>query len=77
MNNERRKMIAKIQSQLDDLKTELETVKDLEQEIYDNMPDSLQGSEKGDRSFAAITSLEDAISCMEDACTQLDDAVNN
>lgn len=37
MNKERRKQIVEMQNQLDDLKSQLETVRDEEQEYLDNI----------------------------------------
>lgn len=40
------------------------------------MPESLQGGEKGENAQTAIDALESAISSMEEAEGQLDEAVN-
>lgn len=76
MNNARRKAITDLVNQLDelkgkleDLKSEVESIKDEEQEYYNNMPESLQGSEKGQNA-------EHADSCFETAVDKLDEAFN-
>lgn len=68
MNKQRRKAIRNIQdeltqlfSRIEDIKAELETVRDEEQEAYDNMPESLQNGEKGEAAQNAISQLESAI----------------
>lgn len=73
MNKTRRKAIAAqaalidhILGQLADIRGELETLRDEEQEAYDNMPESLQAGERGDHSQGAISYLESAISYIED-----------
>lgn len=73
MNNTRRKDISDIITKLADLealKSEiqeaLENVRDEEQEYYDNMPEGLQGSDRGYAAESAISNLEDAISMLED-----------
>jgi len=73
VNNPRRKDIQSISDKLGDLeallseiKDAIESVKDEEQEYYDNMPEGLQGSDRGYAAEAAISNLEDAISMMED-----------
>ena len=43
----------------------LEETKEAEQEAFDNMPESLQQSEKG-------SAMEDAVASMEDALSNLD-----
>lgn len=75
MNNTRRKAIVsamadfeKLQAQweelkgaLGDIKESLETIRDEEQESYDNMPESLQQSERAYTSEAALEQLQTAI----------------
>ena len=57
MNNQRRDAINKLIGQIDDLKSQLETLKDEEEEAYDNMPDGLKNSGKGDAAQEAIDAL--------------------
>jgi hypothetical protein len=52
----------------------LETVKDEEQESYDNMPEGLQASEKGEKSENAINNLEYACDNISDAIERLEEA---
>lgn len=73
MNNDRRKAIDKVLTQLYDLAPliefalgELEGIRDEEQDAYDNMPEGLQQSERGQASEQAISELEDAISTLQD-----------
>lgn len=54
MNEDRRKRIF-------DAAAELEAVKEEEQEAFDNMPESLQGGEKGQAMEAAIEALEESV----------------
>ncbi len=93
MNNDTRKRIAEIQSQLtkfrekveattsqaadlrtslEDLKTQVEEIREEEQGKLDGMPESLQGSEKGQAMESAISELDAAI----DSITNLDDALS-
>ena len=46
MNNVRRKALAEIQSQIETLKDHLEAIKDEEEEARDNIPESMQESER-------------------------------
>lgn len=80
MNNERRKVIEAQKAQVEtlleslkdlgkqasDIKLELESARDEEQDYYDNMPESLQGGDKGERAQAAVSALEDAIGSLEE-----------
>ena len=68
MNNQRRKAIQEVMEQLSapldtitDLKEQLEAIMDEEQEYYDNMPESLQGGEKGDMAQEAIDQINEAV----------------
>jgi hypothetical protein len=53
-------------SRLDDARTELETAKDDEQDYYDNMPEGLQGGDKGTQAEAAVSSLEKVVNELEE-----------
>ena len=75
MNKVRRTAIAKIKEQIEDLKWKLDELLEEEQEAYDNMPDNLQCSERGEKAEECIDALEEAISNIEDACDNLDTAI--
>ena len=71
MNNKRRKEIANAIRQIENV---VSSILADEEEAFDNMPESLQGSERGDTSQeaqgnlnSAIDALEEAIICLEDA----------
>lgn len=49
MNSERRKRLAKICEQLEEIQVEIQAIADEEQECYDNLPESLQYAERGER----------------------------
>ncbi|AUX82703.1 hypothetical protein PBI_KNOX_54 [Microbacterium phage Knox] len=73
MNNQRRKEIQEVINKLADLdalrneiKEEIERIRDEEQEYYDNMPEGLQQSDRGYKA-------EEAASQLDDAAQQLDD----
>lgn len=72
MNKPRRERISAIINKLGELSEELETIKDEEQDYYDNMPESLQGGEKGEAAQSAIDALENAKSEIEQATTNLE-----
>lgn len=74
MNNTRRKALAKIAEQIEELKGELEDLKCEEECAFDNMPESLQYSEKGERMQEIISNLDDAVSNLEDAIDYINQA---
>ena len=66
MNKARRNRIADVQTQLEALKQEIDSILAEEQEAYDNLPDSLQESERGEAMQEAIDALESAVSSCEE-----------
>lgn len=67
MNNSRRKKIEKIEKLLDSweenvdrLRTEIENIKEEEEEALDMVPESFQGTERYDISERAISALDEA-----------------
>ena len=77
MNKARRKQIDDIIKRIEDelgpmiesIKEDIETVRDEEQEVYDNMPESFQSGEKGELASAAIEALEEALSPFDELDT--------
>ena len=74
MNNTRRKRLTDIQDRFRDLMSDLESIRDEEDEAYTNMPESLQLSDKGDDMAEAIDNMDEAISLIEDIISYIDDA---
>lgn len=82
MNQARRKdinaIVAKLEevkSMLDDPLGDTEGVAEEEQEYFDNMPESLQGSEKGELAQEAAQQLETAKDGIESAISSLEEAI--
>jgi hypothetical protein len=74
MNADRRKNISDALDKIREGLEGLETAKDEEQDYLDNMPESLQGGDKGQKAEEAISNLEDAISSIEDAISTAESA---
>lgn len=72
MNKTRRRQIAKALSLIEQAYDLLTEVKDDEEMAYENLPESLQSSEKGDTMQNNISNLEDAISGLEDVQSSLE-----
>lgn len=73
MNKARRADIAAIIERLqplvdeiESLKSDIETIRDEEQDYYDNMPEGLQQSDRGMTAEAAISELDDVVSMFDD-----------
>lgn len=74
MNADRRKRLDKVMEFLSQARDLLEEVKDEEQEYYDNMPESLQSGEKGDKASTAISEMEEVLNNLEYADSSLETA---
>lgn len=73
MNKERRKKIEVIKDSFLDLQEDLQAVLDEEQEAYDNLPESLQESEKGERMSSSIENIDSAMSSLGEVIEFLDE----
>ena len=71
-----KELICDIKSAASDLHSEIDSIKDEEQEYYDNMPESLQSGEKGQAAEAAVNILEEAISKLEEFDNIPDDVID-
>ena len=72
MNAERRERITKGAAAIRNIITELEAIRDDEQQAFDNLPEGLQQSERGQASEQAATDIEEAISNAESAADGLE-----
>lgn len=75
MNKSRRTQISKIWDKIIELKQELEMLRDEEQEAFDNLPESFQYGEKGEKMESAINEMDQAISSMEEVEQNLEEAI--
>lgn len=71
MNAERRKKIDAVIEKIEAAKADLKAIRDEEQEAYDNMPESLQNSERGDKAVEAIDGLESVASELDSQIEEL------
>lgn len=60
MNNERRKKLSAIVKTVDGIRTDINSVLNEEQDAYDNLPESLQYSDRGTDIEMAIDALKAA-----------------
>ena len=73
MNKNRRNAISDIYGKLIDIQSDLECIRDEEQEAFDNLPESIQYSERGERMEEYISSLEEALDYVDYAVESLDE----
>lgn len=74
MNNARRKRISKIADALNELKDQIDELHSEEEEVLDNIPESLQGTERYEIAENAVDMLKSASSGLEDVISFLEDA---
>lgn len=75
MNAKRRKEITQLSEQLQSLLERVEYLRDEEAEGFDNMPDSLKDSERGQQAEQAAEHLSMAADSLNETITSLDSAV--
>lgn len=68
MNKQRRSKLANIINKLGIIMSDLQSLRDEEDEAYNNLPDSLRDGEKG-------AQMDDNINAMDNACDFIGDAL--
>ena len=66
MNKERRNALYKIVNTLDEKSKELEKIRDEEQDCYDNLPEGLVDSERGEAMSENCDDLDSAVDSLEE-----------
>jgi len=75
MNKLRRKSLQEIFDKLSDLREEIESIKDEEDESRENMPENLQGSERYEQSETASYNMDEAMEYISSACDSIESAM--
>lgn len=75
MNAKQRKELQGYVDSLEEIKSNIETMMEDEQSKLDNMPESLQESERGEAMQEAIDNLESAASSLEEAIDYLNEII--
>ena len=76
MNKQRRKTLAGVKDLLSQAVTLVDQVRSEEQDAFDNLPENLQDSDRAANMEEAISELEEAMDCINDASEHLDEASN-
>lgn len=74
MNASRRKEIQDILNELSGLRGRIEDLQSEEQEAFDNMPEGLKQSDRGQACEAAASALENAVSAIDEIDASLNEA---
>lgn len=72
MNAKDRKLVSEWSDKLYKIKSEIEAMKEEQEERFDNMPEGLQDSERADEMLDAIDNLDSAVSSIEEAVEYLE-----
>lgn len=75
MNKWLRNDLMKISEQVEELSSDIERIRDGEEEKLDNIPESLQDSNKAEAFQEVIDFLDDALASMTEACEAITNAV--
>lgn len=75
MNKNRRKLISNNIALLESIKSNLENILSDEEYYFDNMPENLQGSMRGEESESAIEILQNTIEEIENCIDNLNEIV--
>ena len=75
MNKQNRRDLQGYADSLDEIRSNIETMMEEEQEKLDNMPESLQESERGEAMQEAIDNLESAASSLEEAIDYINEII--
>lgn len=76
MNKARKEEIERIVLQLGVLRDELELVMGEEQEAFDNLPEGIQTSERGERMGENVDAIEEAVNHIVESIDILDDMLD-
>ena len=75
MNKQRRGELAKVLDLLQGVRAMLESAKDDEEMTFDNFPESLQESVRGEAMQEAIDNMESALDSIDEAISSVEEAM--
>lgn len=77
MNKSQRKDLVDFMKQIYEILTKLEEMKDIEQDKFDNLPENIQYSDKGQKFEDNVEALDNIIDLLNDATDSLSDIINS
>ncbi len=75
MNKARRKQLEKVVEVLTAQMEELETIKDEEQEAFDNLPEAIQCTERGETMEENVDELDSIITDLENVIDSINEVI--
>lgn len=73
MNKQRRKWLSDVITKLEEAKTDIESIAEEEREAYDNLPEGIQESDRGNAMCENADDLEQASSDLDDLIQNLNE----
>lgn len=77
MNKQRRMELEEVADFLDEAVSKLEEVRCEEQDAFDNMPEGLQNSSRGDAMIEAMDAMDEIASDIEDVKAKISELIAN
>ena len=74
MNKSRRARIDKILEKLEEINEELSSIQEEENDAYNNLPFSIQESERGEKMYESVYNLDAALGTIEEITDYLTEA---
>lgn len=75
MKNDRRKILRKVIDQLSEAKETVCTMKDIEEDAHDNLPESFQDGDVACKMEEAIDEMDEAIDLIDEAISHIETAI--
>ena len=75
MNNDRRKRLNEIKKRITAILCTIEEIRDEEEAAYENLPESLQESERGKKMYEAMEGLQDLYDHLESAADEIESII--
>lgn len=76
MNNDRRNRLKDVQQQLRVIICDIEEIRDEEESAFENLPESLQKSERGERMQEAVENLQELYDNLESAAEDIESIID-
>ena len=77
MNKQRRKWLSDVITKLEEAKTDIESIAEEEREAYDNLPEGIQESDRGDVMYENADNLDQAASDLDDLISNLNEIIES
>ena len=75
MNNDRRKRLNEVKERITAILCTIEEIRDEEEAAYENLPESLQESERGEKMYEAVEGLQDLYDNPESAADDIESII--